>query len=161
MLFRNIIYAFTCLLLSIVTGGAVYEHMVVVPKWSAAPPASLSMLQGPYGLDAAPFWQTIHPITLLFFIITLIISWKTPRRKNVLIAMGFYVAVLAVTAIYFVPELISIVTTPYSDTIDAALTKRAKLWEMLSIVRLVFIIGFVIVLMLGLTKSAQRHGHTA
>ena len=157
MLYRDILYSFTCLFFSIVAGAAVYEHIAVVPAWSAAPPASLTMFQGAYGMNPGPFWQSIHPVTLIFFIITLITFWKTARRKNVLLAVGGYVLVLVSTAIYFVPELLHITLTPYADSIDAALVKRAKMWELLSLIRLLFIVALIIVLMLGLTKNGRRN----
>lgn len=70
------------------------------------------------------------------FEVLLIISWKTDRRKNILITLTGYVAVLVVTGIYFVPELMEITETPYSTLVDAALTARTKQWEVLSLLRL-------------------------
>jgi hypothetical protein len=87
---RNLLLSLACLSFIIVIGGAVYEHIAVVPRWSVAPPSSLAMFQGPYGLNPAPFWQIIHPITLVFFIAALVANWKTQRRKLILIAFGGY-----------------------------------------------------------------------
>jgi hypothetical protein len=149
---KNLIYSLTCLSFSIVIGAAVYEHLAVVPQWSAAPPASLAMFQGEYGLNAGSFWTKIHPITLLLFISTLVLHWKSERRRNILIAFIGYVLIILVTGIYFVPELMDITGTAYSDTIDEGLQSRASLWETLSQLRLIVIIGLVIYLILGLTK---------
>lgn len=153
---KDVIYSIACLLFTIVIGGAVYEHLAVVPRWSAAPPLSLSMFQGEYGLNAGLFWMTIHPVTLLFFIVALVMHWRTPRKKNLLITFLSYVLILAITSVYFVPELIDITSTAYSTTPDASLTERAKLWEVLSIVRLFVLIVLAIILFLGLTKSKLR-----
>lgn len=157
MNFKNIIYSFACLSFSIVIGAAVYEHLAVVPRWAAAPPASLSMFQGQYGLYAQAFWMPIHPVTLALLLITLLLSWKSPRRSNILITLIGYAAVLGITFVYFVPELIAITGTQYSETVDAALTARASKWETLSLVRLVFLIILSINLFLGLTKSYQKN----
>lgn len=156
MNFKNLIYSIACLSFSVVIGAAIYEHLAVVPRWAAGPPASLSMFQGDYGLYAQAFWIPIHPITLALLLLTLIISWKSPRRTNVLANLIGYVDVLVITSIYFVPELIAITTSPYSDSVDVASTERAEKWEMLSLVRLGFLILLSLILFMGLTRSNRR-----
>jgi hypothetical protein len=153
---KDLLYSFTCLSFTVIIGAAVYEHLAVVPRWTAAPPASLSMFTGEYGLNAGAFWMPIHPITLLLLIATLISSWKTERRKNVLITLVSYVGILIITAIYFVPELMKITGTPFSDTVDTSLTSRANLWEKLSILRLLMLIVLSTILFLGLTKRGTK-----
>ncbi len=157
MYFKNLLYALACLSLSVVIGAAVYEHLVFVPQWSAAPPASLSMLQGTYGLKPEAFWMPIHPVTLLLLITSLVLSWKSARRKNILITLGGYVLLLAITAIYFVPELLAITGAPFSNTIDPDLTARAAQWETLSLVRLALLVYLSITLYLGLTKPLTTY----
>jgi len=149
---KDIVYPLACLCFTVIIGGAVYEHLAVVPQWSAAPPASLSMFQGEYGINQAAFWKLIHPVTLLVILATLILFWKSKRRKNILITLIGYVVILAITTIYFVPELIEITGTAFSATIDPSLTNRANLWEILSFIRLFFLIILAMVLFLGLTK---------
>ncbi|MCB0445987.1 MAG: hypothetical protein KDD03_00460, partial [Gelidibacter sp.] len=70
--YKNIIYAIACLSFSIIIGAAFFEHLAVWPQAYAAPPASLGMFQGDYGLNAGAFWIKIHPVTLILFIITLL-----------------------------------------------------------------------------------------
>lgn len=152
---RNLIYSFTCMAFTIVIGAAVYEHLSVVPQWSAAPPASLSMFQGEYGLNAGAFWSKIHPITLLLFVITLALSWKSNRRINVLITLIGYLIVMIITGYYFVPELIDITSTSYSTAIDEGLRSRASLWENLSLLRLLVLMILGITLFFGLTKPEK------
>lgn len=154
---KNIIYSVTCLAFAIVIGGAVYEHLNVVPTWSAAPPLSLSMFQGEYGLKPELFWMLIHPVNLLLFIVTLVIHWKSPRRKNIAGVLISYVAILVITSIYFVPELIKITTTPFAENIDADLVKRSSLWEALSIVRLSILVILSVILSMGLTKAVAKN----
>jgi glucan phosphoethanolaminetransferase (alkaline phosphatase superfamily) len=149
---KDILYAVGCLTFSIMIGGAVYEHLNVVPTWSAAPPASLSMFQGKYGLNPELFWMLIHPVNLFFFALNLIFHWKSLRRRPLLIVALSYILILAITASYFVPELLSITTTAFSESVDAVLTKRASLWETLSLVRLGVLVVLAITLMAGLTK---------
>ncbi|QMU27768.1 hypothetical protein [Adhaeribacter radiodurans] len=153
---KDIVYSFACLSFAVVIGAAVYEHRAVVPQWSVALPASLSMFHGKYGLDAGAFWKVIHPVTLLLFILALSLSWKTTRRKNILVTLIGYVSILAITAIYFVPELMALTGTPFSETMDPSLTQRAQLWELLSQIRLAILVVLSIILFLGLTKAADK-----
>ena len=153
---KDLIYALTCLCFTIMIGGAVYEHLNVVPQWSAAPPLSLSMFQGEYGLKPGTFWMVIHPVNFVLFILTLILHWKTARRATVAGVLLLYTAIIVITAIYFVPELMSIINTPFSPTADAGLTQRASMWETLSLVRLGVLLVMAVVLFLGLTKGAHR-----
>jgi len=151
--FKSIIYAFACLSFAVVIGAAVYEHVAVVPRWSAAPPASLSMFQGKYGLNPTPFWKAIHPVTLLLLVASIILFWKTGSRLYLLITFAGYALVLIITFVFFVPELIAITGQVFSGNADPSLTKRAGLWETLSLVRLAFLIVLAITAFLGLTKS--------
>jgi hypothetical protein len=150
---KDILYSISCLAFAIIIGGAVYEHLNVVPKWAAGPPASLSMFQGEYGLKPELFWMIIHPVNLLLFILTLILHWRSGRRKNIVTVLTSYIVILIITSIYFVPELISITTSSYSQTPNAELTKRASLWEALSIARLFALVVLAIILFTGLTKA--------
>lgn len=151
---KDLLYSATCLAFTIMIGGGVYEHLTMVPVWSTAPPVSLSMFNGEYGLNPAPFWMLIHPVNLLLFVISLVMHWRSERRKNILIVMASYVAILVITSIYFVPELLSITKTPLASTIDTELVKRAKLWELLSLGRLAVLLVLAMILFTGLTKTA-------
>ena len=153
---KDIIYSISCLGFAIMIGGAVYEHLNVVPQWSAAPPVSLSMFQGEYGLNPELFWMSIHPVNIILFATTLIIHWKTKRRKNVLITLIAYFIILIITSIYFVPELLSITSTTYALSPDSSLTQRAELWEILSLARLGVLMVLSIILLTGLTKQVNK-----
>lgn len=143
--FRGIIFAIARLGFSVVIGAAIYEHIAVVPQWSRAVPASLAMFQGEYGLRPAPFWMMIHPVTLVFMGLSLLLFWKSTYRKSLLITIAGYVLVLIITFSYFVPELLEITGTAYSENVDPVLTERAKLWETLSLVRLAFLIILAVI----------------
>lgn len=139
----------------IVIGGGVYEHMNIVPKWKLAPPASLTMFQGEYGINPGNFWQLIHPVTLILLIAALIANWKTVRRKYILINITGYAIILIITFTYFVPELLAIIQTPYEPAANNDLVSKAGLWEKLSLARLVFMIVIAVILLRGLTKGNE------
>ncbi len=152
MFLKNIIYSFTCLSFSIMIGAAVYEHVAVVPQWTAGPPLSLSMFQGKYGLNPTPFWKSIHPVTMVLLIASIALCWHTDRRSHLLTTAIGYIIVLIITFAYFVPQLIAITGTAYADKVDEVLAVKARLWEKLSLVRLAFLVILAITLFMGLTK---------
>ena len=152
---RTLLLILGCISFITVLGAATYEHAAVVPVWTSAVPASLHMFQGEYRLAAWNFWIPVHPITMTLLITGLIANWKTDRRNYVLVGIIGYAGVLAATFAYFVPELMSLVQSSYSATIDADLTRRALTWQSLSLVRLAFIVVLAVVLLFGLSKPVN------
>jgi len=139
----------------VVIGGAVYEHLTSVPVWSSAVPASLAMFQGEYAITPFRFWIPIHPITMSLLLIAMILNWRTARRNFILVTIVGYALVLASTFLFFVPELMAITQSTYSNTVDAALTKRANTWEFLSLIRLGILLLLAVNLLWGLSKSDE------
>jgi hypothetical protein len=142
-----------------ILGAGIYEALSTTPQWSAAPPSSLTMFQGKYGLNSGLFWIIIHPVTISLLVAALIANWKNSRRKPMLWVIGPYVVILIITAIYFVPELIHIITSPYQDIVDNHLQSRAALWEKLSLSRLCLVVVLSFVLLSSLTKPAEAMAH--
>jgi hypothetical protein len=138
-----------------VIGGAVYEHLAVVPVWASAVPASLAMFQGEYGLRAQNFWIPIHPVTLVLLAASLVLHWRTPRRNFILTTLAGYLLILVITFFYFVPELMALTQSAYSTAVDAELTRRAGMWETLSLVRLAFLVVLAVALLRGLSLPEE------
>ena len=153
---KNFILTFACIAFVIIIGGGTYEHLTMVPQWVAAPPVSLSMFQGSYGLNSGPFWIPIHPLTLVLLTAALIIHRKTPRFRSIATVLIIYVFVLIITFIYFVPELMAIINTEYSTSIDSDLQGRAGMWEKLSIARLFVMAALAYLLLSSLTKPTIK-----
>ena len=152
---QNLLLILASLSFVTIMGAAIYECVSTTPHWSAAPPLSLTMFQGQYGLNSGLFWLIIHPVTLLFFIAALIANWKNARRRQILYVLSTYIVILIITAVYFVPELIHIISSPYQDNIDKDLQSRAALWEKLSLIRLILVAVLSAVLLSSLTKPAD------
>jgi hypothetical protein len=146
---RNLFLILASLSFVVVIGGAVYEHLAVVPVWASAVPASLSMFQGQYRLAPEKFWMLIHPVTIVLMVAALIANWVSDRRVLIIAPLVGYLLILGVTFLYFVPELTALTQTPFSETVDAALTARANTWETLSLVRL----GVLFILAITLLSS--------
>ncbi len=153
---KNIFYALACISYCLIIGTGVYEHLAVWPIAFAEPPKSLYMFQGNYAVQSELFWKLVHPISLVLLLVALVLNWKTARKKYILFTLTIYIIALIATFIYFVPELKSIIATPYSNTIDAAIQKRGHLWINLSLIRLTFIFISAFVLILGLTKTEEK-----
>ncbi|KAA0993840.1 hypothetical protein [Dyadobacter aurulentus] len=153
--FANIVHIMAAIAFISIIGAAIYEHLAVVPVWSIAPPVSLSMFQGEYALQAANFWKPVHPVTILLLAAALAANWRQPCRKQILIVAGVYVLILAVTAIYFVPELIAITTSAYSPVVSDDLTGRAGVWEKLSLLRLSVLLILAGILLHGLSVKSK------
>ena len=81
-----------------VIGAAIYEHVAVVPQWSAAPPLSLSMFQGKYGLNPAPLWQSI-PDRFVADGGRVEYNWRNERRKPIATVLVVYVMILVITMV--------------------------------------------------------------
>lgn len=155
--FPNILHILASIAFITIIGAAIYEHAAVVPIWAAAPPYSLSMFQGEYGLQAGNFWKPVHPVAILLLAAALITNWRQPRRKQLLITLAGYVLILIITGIYFVPELLSITTSTYSTVVSDDLTGRAKTWELLSLVRLGALLILAVVLLNGLAIKTREN----
>lgn len=142
------------ILWGVLLGGIVYSHIVYFPVYLSDLPASASVVTGKYGMDEAIFWMLIHPILVLMLIVNLIINWKfPPRRKLILTSLGIYIIVLTVTSLYFIPELMAFKASAQSTVSPAEWLTRANRWQNLSYIRGIFMfIGFI-PLLIALTKT--------
>lgn len=120
----------------LLNGAQLFETAVLVPVWTAAPPASLHIFQGYYGLDFKAFWIVAHSLHELTFVAALVLNWKIATRRRVLVAVLLvHIAVRAWTLLYFAPVIISFQNTPATDTINPALQQQAAQWRDLNLVR--------------------------
>jgi hypothetical protein len=113
---------------------------VVYPAWSAAPPASFALLQGPDALQLGLFWLPGHILLTLALFPTLALNWSVPgRRALILIGVVGYLLMRATTFLYFLPELTLFLATPPDAPFSPDLAARADRWGALSVVRMVVI----------------------
>jgi len=108
----------------------------------------------------------VHPLLLLAFIATAALNWSTVELRNgVLITVAGYVVVLLVTALYYVPELMRLTGTADGGIPNVEWGRRARRWELLSILRGVFMLGLSWPLLRALAATwssarPRRHGCT-
>jgi len=153
---KNTVYVLACISYCLIIGSGIYEHLAIWHIAFSEPPKSLMMFHGDYALQPESFWKFIHPVTLGLLFIALALNWKTERKRFILFTLVIYIIALIATFIYYVPELKSIIGTPYTDIVDAGVQKRASLWITLSFIRLSVIFVSAFVLILGLTKSDKK-----
>jgi hypothetical protein len=120
----------------VMNGAQIFETALIIPAWTAAPPASLGMFQGPYRLDFKVFWIALHSLHELTFILALVLCWRLPDVRNWLVILFVaHIAVRVWTVLYFAPTVIAFQGIPYSATIDQDLVTKAAHWRNLNYLR--------------------------
>ena len=144
------------LLWGILLGGVVYSHVVFFPVYLSNLPDSAAVVNGPYGLNEARFWLTIHPLLVLSLVVALIANWRE-RTKRFLIGSTLlvYLVVLVVSSLFFVPELIAFHHSPVTAGDWHA---RANRWWNLSLIRGATLFVFSVPLLFALARSEESNG---
>lgn len=146
----------TTLVYAVMNGAQIFETLVIVPAWTAAPPESLALFQGPYGLDFRAFWIATHTVHELTFVAAVVACWRLPRIRNwLLVLLVVHSAVRAWTLLYFAPEIIEFQAIPPSDGVDPALLAEAGRWRDLNLVRVGIFVAVSFAL-LPLVRAVDR-----
>lgn len=141
----------------ILIGGIAYSHIAFLPAYLQDLPHSAVVVTGKYGVNEAPFWISLHPILILSLIAALAANWKfKARRKLIGVTFGIYAAILIITNIYFVPELLAFAKSPESTLPAAEWRARGHRWQTLSLIRgAVCLLGFI-PLLVALSRPANE-----
>lgn len=151
----------TIILWGTLLGGIVYSHIVYFPVYLSALPDSAVVVTGPYGLNDAQFWLTVHTLLILSLIVALMLNWRfKPRRKLILITCVVYLVVLAVTQIYFLPELNAFDASAQSNVSPAEWLARGQRWQRLSWIRGTVCYLAILPLLLAVTAPAGSQSVT-
>jgi hypothetical protein len=141
------------LLAAMEVGGSFYEALVVYPAWSAAPPASLALLQGSNSLQSTPFWIPIHVGLEILLVVALALNWHMPGRRSLILAgLGVHVLVRAWTFLYFVPEIMAFSSIAPNGPYSPELAARIAMWGTLGWLRRGLIALDSVVLLLALAR---------
>jgi len=89
----------------LLTGGSVFERLVVTPLWAASPPESVHAW--PHGLVQGSFFRWASPAYALSSLATVTVSFFLPPGAALWarLAGGVGVLVIAWTAVFFIPIL--------------------------------------------------------
>ena len=136
-----------------VLGGFASSHIVFFPVYLSALPESAVVVTGPYGLNDGAFWALAHPILIVALAATLGVNWRhANRRRLILINVGIYVAVIVVTALYFVPGLMAFADSANRNIASADLADRGMWWQRWSWMRGSTMYLGIVPLLLALTS---------
>ena len=97
----------------------------------------------------------IHPIEVLLLALALATGWNGGARTSLIVVLAGYLVVLAVTAVWFVPELLRLTQNPGAPIPPGEWRSRARRWERLSIARGVFIVALAWPLLSALGRGAS------
>jgi hypothetical protein len=149
----------TTALYFLMNGAQIFETALIVPAWTAAPPASLAMFQGEIGLDFKIFWIVFHSLHELTFILALVYTWKLRVvRPWILTLLIIHIAVRVWTIAYFAPTIIAFQSMPYSATVDPALVAKAAQWRTMNIVRVMLFMAVNVALLPAIYRAARMLG---
>jgi hypothetical protein len=134
-------------------GAQLFAVSIVASTLSEAPPRSFAMLQGEYGYNSSAFWDIVPSITFLLFIITLIINWKTPRKKLILFALALFVIGGIVAGFLVEPIFADMTRSGYSDQVDPTLQVQAQRWYVFDWMVWTFSLVAGLTLLVALTRA--------
>lgn len=135
----------TLLAYFLMNGAQIFETAVLVPKWTANPPETFSLLANKIGASLKVFWIILHSLHELTFILAIIFCWKiVPIRNGLLIIFAIHFAVRVWTLSYFATNIIEFqkIAEGLSSTTD--LVKRANLWKILNYIRVAIFVALSI-----------------
>jgi hypothetical protein len=146
-------------LYGVLLGGVVYSHIVFFPVYLGHLPDSASLTNGPYALHEENFWLLIHPMLLTSLVVAIFVNWRdTYRRWRIAITLGVYVVVLAVSSLWFIPQLGEFRESPRSTKTAEEWSAQGERWQHMSWVRGSTLFLASIPLLLALTKREEDEG---
>lgn len=122
-------------------GGSIYEHLVVDSVW----PDNVALIQPERGgIDRKLFWMPLHGAVTLLLPLALWAAWRERRaRKYLLGATAAYIAIRVWTFAYFIPRALAFES---AHELGGALAGEARMWVMLSWLRMPLVIAMAVLL---------------
>lgn len=118
-----------CFSLAAAIGGGFYESIVLIPLWSKSPPSSFSIIQPGTGVPLQRFWIPVHAAITLFIILALVMTWREPTvRRLLLVALVSYLVMRVWSGLFFIPEMLAFQKVPLDATPSAELSARVSKW---------------------------------
>jgi hypothetical protein len=133
----------TTLIYFLMNGAQIFETAAVVPKWTANPPYSFSVISGVNGINLKSFWIVFHSIHEITFLLAIYFCWRIePVRNWLLILFAIHFAVRVWTLMYFAPNIMEFqkISNVESSAL-AGLTAKTTLWRTLNYIRVAIFIG--------------------
>jgi hypothetical protein len=135
-----------------------YEHVVIVPVWTAAPPDSIAMFHGAHAIDTGRWWRVVHIPVFLLGVAAFLLLRGHPRRRLVGAGVVVYALVLALTGAWFLPELSALTRDPAALIAQDEWRARGRRWELASLARLALMYVSAGLLAWGASAPARAPG---
>lgn len=130
----------------VMNGAQLWETALMVPAWTAGPPASLFFFKTEYGLDFRLFWIIVHSVHEVFLLLALFFNWQIRQRRNsMIVLLAMHIALRVWTLQYFAPTLMTFMAVEVRPVVDPVLLEKATLWKNLNYLR----VGLYILVNLG------------
>lgn len=121
----------------VMLGGGTYEQLNITLPVTRQMPESLAILKGDYGFNPVRFWALLRPLTIVLFLLTLILHWRTDYRNWLLIAFLVDCVITGATFIYFAPQTSLLIDAAQPEVgLTPALKQSILQWKNLNWVRL-------------------------
>ena len=140
------------LIISVITwgiycGGQIFNELMVVPRWSAAPPETIKAYNAIPKAGGADFFEIFGPLFIFLALIAAVFAWKSARksRKWLLPMVAIALSVLASLLLYLVPLVRETHLHALAGDLPAAeIVARVETWKFGNRVRLITeLLGFV------------------
>jgi hypothetical protein len=143
----------TALVYFLMNGAQIFETAVFVPKWTAAPPQTMQLLNDSNGASLKSFWIWCHSIHEITFILAIVFCWKIePVRNGLLLLFAVHFAVRVWTILYFAPNIMEFQRIADSPSATADLLQRTLLWKKLNYIR----VGIFVVISCALIPLCMK-----
>ena len=126
-------------------GGQVFNELMTVPKWSAAPPESLKVYSELPSKGGAPFFPLFNPLFVVLAIGAALAAWKSARRSRKWLALSALIAIAVfISLIYLAPLVGSMFRHSVAGDLSASeIVEGVERWKMGNKIRLlVELFGF-------------------
>ncbi len=137
------------IMLGILTGGALFERLVLVSVWASSPPDSVrNWNSDPRNALDPPrrFFKFVTPPIILLMFVMFYIAFKSenPFRCWLLTSAILTLTVIVSTLVYFAPNM-HVLSLRRGEGLDSeAIVKKTRLWVALQYIRLlVLILGWI------------------
>ncbi len=132
----------TTLIYFLMNGAQIFETLVFVPKWTAAPPDSFRLLLDGQGAGLKNFWIIMHSLHEIAFILAIVFCWKIdPVRNWLLILFAIHLGARIWTLVFFAPNIIDFQKVADTPSLAKDIINRASLWQTLNYVRVAIFIA--------------------
>ncbi|HEV2761963.1 MAG TPA: anthrone oxygenase family protein [Pyrinomonadaceae bacterium] len=144
---------------ALLTGGGIFEHMVVTPLWADSPPESVT--QWPYGGIQRKFFIIFSPAYYLCSLALVIASWWMPRQQRVwaLVAGLSGLVIMVATFSFFIPILQKTQVTRGAGLSGEEITRLVNQFKTWNWARWAVLIGGWIAGLRAFSLSWSRESH--